>query len=551
MQQYDSALTAPTMATKVVMSAHGVGPASCGISSSRLLKSPCANPEAKLKSEKSGAECHSFPASASQPKSSLETAVTIDDFLSPRVFPPRALHFSGNCADSNDWESTDDEEQSPAQTYAKAKEGRGKYLHSPHRKDGMRVPRLECTSSASNNSWKAGSVLSPSRRGPLGRKARRRSSRMGAASTWRGQKSATALLPTEPARGSLCKLSNLDFQRNRHREDPAGERDQSGSIDVELTKESGKRRRERIRRRPRPSPSCPVKSKSAAADGGRCWHEEEDEDFFTDSWGDGLHSNDLFDRLGIFASDDNLQRRDPDRDSFLLDFEEGLFDSDDGSPSLLGDPYEDYMCSEGVSDDHLPLLLRNRPRIRDGPTSCDSEAGGVGSSPSLAAEERDEEEAATYTLVKQMVNTLGVRNWADFLQLQAEYWLFSHAHKQALITATAAERMIPDQSDHASAGASPGLDPESQHTDTEAAASASPPQESAPSHTIEQPLANRGRVQVLAVKMVAACALHQFMRSAQILRKLQPRDFDCLSPPLQAYADAAVRFLAGSAAHPR
>ncbi|PFH38399.1 hypothetical protein BESB_007410 [Besnoitia besnoiti] len=251
------------------------------------------------------------------------------------------------------------------------------------------------------------------------------------------------------------------------------------------------------------------------------------------------YADELFDRMGLLAADEDFLYKEMERDALLLDYDDYLFEDDDDEDDerfFLGGAAANRFF---LSQDGAPLCgLLNDDRVIDLSDDQESRAG--------QDMETEEEAAATRTIVRQMFSSLGVTDWAAFLQLQAEFWLYNSAHRQALITARAAERVLqeggPDLKGHQEAKARP-------------LPHGSPSEPSVPSRDAERiapPPADSpgGTTRTLAVKMVAACALREFGRSSEYLRQLRGRDLAALSEPLEAYVEEAVRFLAERTADP-
>ncbi|CBZ53617.1 conserved hypothetical protein [Neospora caninum Liverpool] len=251
------------------------------------------------------------------------------------------------------------------------------------------------------------------------------------------------------------------------------------------------------------------------------------------------YADDLFDSLGLLSADDFLDKE-MDRDALLLDYDDSLLD-DEEDLFFPGDPADSRFC---LPDGCIPSAGRRHDGRVSGISSLREEK-------SLRELEKDEEDATTWAVVRQMMGSLGVRDWAGFLQIQAEFWLYSSAHRQALITATAAERFLREEEGKKAGGAEARKARETLRQEVERNESARAVQTAGacdqgdPQARAATPVHSRADMTpALAVKTVAACALRQFDRSGEYLRQLRARDLAVLSEPLQAYLEEAVHFLA-------
>ncbi|EPT28673.1 hypothetical protein TGME49_273640 [Toxoplasma gondii ME49] len=241
----------------------------------------------------------------------------------------------------------------------------------------------------------------------------------------------------------------------------------------------------------------------------------------------GDYADDLLDNLGLLATNDFLDRE-LDRDTLLLDYDDSLFDDDD---DLLF-PDDPSNSRYFLPDGYPPSPgRRNEERVIDISSPREDK--------SLSELEKETDDATTWTIMRQMVGSLGVRHWAAFLQVQAEFWLYSSAHRQALITATAAQRFLRE-----AGGTKTGETQEKNGSAKDVTATATACKRREQESAAASVDSRADLTPTLAVKMVAACALRQFDRSNEYLRQLRGRDLNALSEPLQAYLEEAVRFLA-------
>ncbi|KEP67043.1 UNVERIFIED_CONTAM: hypothetical protein HHA_273640 [Hammondia hammondi] len=241
----------------------------------------------------------------------------------------------------------------------------------------------------------------------------------------------------------------------------------------------------------------------------------------------GDYADDLLDNLGLLAANDFLDRE-LDRDTLLLDYGDSLFDDDD---DLLF-PDDPSTSRYFLPDGYPPSPgRRNEERVIDISSPREDK--------SLSELEKETEDATAWTIMRQMVGSLGVRDWPAFLQVQAEFWLYSSAHRQALITATAAQRFLRE-----AGGKKTGETQEQNGSAKDVTATATACDRREPESAVASADSRADLTPTLAVKMVAACALRQFDRSNEYLRQLRGRDLNALSEPLQAYLEEAVRFLA-------
>lgn len=341
------------MAKKTAKTMHAVLLASRDISSDSLPKSPWRGPKEPGPEGSSDSYTCSLSAPAlPQSKDTVETAAAGSaDLLGPAVPAPSAPDASGTCAaESNDWESTDDEEQLSGRSHRENREERERASESLPEEDCVDTYRLESSPRGISNSGTTSSRPLPRRKLP-GVKARQKRGTWSAASASRARKSAAPVAPAEAALGSLGSLLTRDSQRERRKRAAASEKKQKGLLSELLAKGDDKRRGVGTPRVPGPAPSSSL-ALGGVADRRRRRRADEEKDFFGETFGGGQDPADIFDRLGISPLDECLRRPESDADSLFLDLKDGWFDSNEESLSLLCDP-----CEEDGKESEVVFLM--------------------------------------------------------------------------------------------------------------------------------------------------------------------------------------------------